>query len=96
MELLSVEANEVLAWDKSFDTLLQDDAYGVGVMKLKSKAGREYYIRLTPTTLHASENQLQGPFTRKQRDWLETQFKTRWLQSIRSAIKAQEVFDSGA
>lgn len=96
MELLSVVALEVLAWDKTFDSLLQDDAYGVGVMKLKSKADREYYIRLTPTSLRASEKDLQGPFTRKQRDWLQEQFKGRWFQSMRAAIPASEVFASGA
>ncbi len=96
MELLSVEACEVLAWDKSFDSLEQDDAYGVGVLKLKSKSDREYYIRLTPTSLRASEKYYQGPFTPKQRDWLQEQFKGRWFQSLRAAIKASEVFAAGA
>ena len=96
MRLMSVEKCEALAGPKSFAELEMDDAYGAGVMTVKSRAGREYYIRLTPTSLRASEGHYQGPITRQQCNWLREQLSGRYLQSLRSAISASEVFAAGA
>ncbi|MES2259282.1 MAG: hypothetical protein V4724_12215 [Pseudomonadota bacterium] len=75
MACLNVADWEVLGKTKpgtmdAFVTGGQQDAEGRHLLICETVSGERYYVRMTPSTLVASECQYQGPFTQAQRDWL--------------------------
>lgn len=91
MESLHVEETQVLAGVADFKTLEQNDLRGACILKCKSATDRVYYFRRTPQTLLASERIYQGPISKQQRDWLETQLKS---NLDKDPIKAQQLFSA--